>query len=209
MRTFVYVDAFNLYYGCLKKTPYRWLDLSKLCGLMLPTNQIIRIKYFTALVTAYPNKPNQPVKQQMYIRALKTLPNVDIIYGHYLTHHVWMPCSKAFRTGTIKLREVVKSEEKGSDVNLGTHLLHDAHKGLFDVAVVISNDSDLMEPIRIVISDLGKIVGVINPGHDHPSQVLLKTAKFFKTIRTGVLANSQFPVTMSDQIGSFTKPASW
>jgi hypothetical protein len=47
-----------------------------------------------------------------------------------------------------KYARVIKTEEKGSDVNLATHLLHDAHMGRFDVAGVISNDSDLLEPIK-------------------------------------------------------------
>ena len=41
-------------------------------------------------------------------------------------------------------------EEKGSDVNLSAHLLNDVWKGLFDAAAVISNDTDLVTPIRMV-----------------------------------------------------------
>ena len=51
LKTNVYIDAFNLYYGCLRKTPYRWLDLGAFCSRMLTNNQINRIRYFTALVT--------------------------------------------------------------------------------------------------------------------------------------------------------------
>jgi hypothetical protein len=91
LRTFVYVDAFNLYYGALRKSPFRWLDLQKLCQLMLPKNDIQAIKYFTALVSARPGDADQPLRQQLYIRALKTIPNIEIIYGHYLTHVVRMP----------------------------------------------------------------------------------------------------------------------
>ena len=67
---------------------------------------------------------------------------------------------------------VIKTEEKGSDVNLATHLLHDAHRGRFEVAVIVSNDSDLLEPIKIVREGLGKKVGVLNP-HKRPSRALL------------------------------------
>jgi hypothetical protein len=61
----VYVDAFNLYYGCLKSTPYRWLDLAKLCQLLLPKDTIQAIKYFTALVSARPHDPQQPVHEYL------------------------------------------------------------------------------------------------------------------------------------------------
>jgi len=60
MKTYVYIDAFNLYYGCVKHTPYKWLDLSKLCAILLPQHRIERIKYFTARVKSLSNNPNAP-----------------------------------------------------------------------------------------------------------------------------------------------------
>jgi len=48
MATNVYVDAFNLYYGSLKGTPYRWLDLGAFCARLLPKDRINRIRYFTS-----------------------------------------------------------------------------------------------------------------------------------------------------------------
>ena len=33
---YVYIDGFNLYYGAVKDSPYRWLDLGALCAHMLP-----------------------------------------------------------------------------------------------------------------------------------------------------------------------------
>jgi hypothetical protein len=103
---------------------------------------------------------------------------------------------------------VIKTEEKGSDVNLATHLLHDAHMGRFEVAVVVSNDSDLLEPIKIVRDQLRKKVGLLNP-HQKPSRALLPHIDFIKQIRAGALRVSQFPAMMSDQHGNFTKPAAW
>ena len=58
-------------------------------------------------------------------------------------------------------------EEKGSDVNLASHLLVDGFRDRYDLAVVISNDSDLTEPVRFVREDLNKPVGVLNP---HPNR---------------------------------------
>jgi hypothetical protein len=107
-----------------------------------------------------------------------------------------------------KYARVIKTEEKGSDVNLATHLLHDAHMGRFDVAVVISNDSDLLEPIRIVREQLRKRVGILNP-HKNPSRALLPHIDFIKPIRAGVLKAAQFPVTLTDAHGTFTKPQAW
>ena len=207
MRTYVYVDAFNLYYGALKRTPYRRLNIQKLCELLMPKNDIQAVKYFTALVSARPNDPGQPVRQQTYLRALRTLPTTEIILGHYLTHNVWMP--KVVSPGhPQEYVEVIKTEEKGSDVNLATHLLNDAHLNRFDIAVVISNDSDLLAPIKIVRGEMGKKVGVLNP-QKNPSRAILPHTDFFKQIRTGVLAAAQFSNQLTDEHGIFTKPSAW
>ena len=159
-RTNVYIDGFNLYYGSLKGTPYRWLDVGKLCQLMLPTDTVQSIKYFTARVSARPDDPQKPVRQQMYFRALKTIPNLSIIYGHFLTHPTPMPL-----TGIVPIKKVWvdKTEEKGSDVNLATYLLFDAFEGDYEAALIISNDSDLVEPISLVRDKLGRPVGIVNP----------------------------------------------
>jgi hypothetical protein len=91
MQTFVYVDGFNLYYGAVKGTPYKWLDISKLSQLLLPDHQITRIKYFTAKISARPQDPSQPTRQQTFLRALRTIDNLEIIYGSFLTRPRFMP----------------------------------------------------------------------------------------------------------------------
>ncbi|MCD8537542.1 MAG: NYN domain-containing protein [Burkholderiaceae bacterium] len=72
LRTNVYVDGFNLYYGALRKTPHSWVNLESLFQLLLPKNKNREIKYFTALVSARPNDLSQPQRQQLYLRALAT-----------------------------------------------------------------------------------------------------------------------------------------
>ena len=206
--SFVYVDGFNLYYGAVKGTPYKWLDINKLVQMLLPKNQVLKIKYFTALVNSRPQDPDQPIRQQIYLRALKTIPNMEIIFGHFLSHEVSMPLANCL-PGHQKYAQVIKTEEKGSDVNIATHLLHDGYQGAYGVAIVISNDSDLVEAIKIVRNELKKGVIVLNPFKDTPSQELKKVATFLKPIREGVIAASQFTNQMVDQNGTFTKPANW
>jgi len=169
MATNVYVDAFNLYYGCLKGTSYRWLDLGALCRRLLPKDRINRIRYFTATVSARPDNPDAPQRQQVYLRALETIPGLSIHYGHYLSHVTRMPLARP-RPGGARTVEVVKTEEKGSDVNLATFLLVDAFTRDCNVAVVISNDSDLKLPIEVVQRELGLRVGVVNPHPPAPAQ---------------------------------------
>ena len=189
------------------RPPGRWVNVDTLCPRLLPSNTFQAIQYCTAWVSARPSDPDQPVRQQLYLRALKTLPKVSMHLGHVLTHEVTMPLVGPPGQPQQDAR-VIKTEEKGSDVHLATHLLHDAHMGACDVAVVVSNDSDLLEPITIVRGHLGKNVGVLNP-QKHPSRAMLPHIDFIKQIRHGTLHAAQLPATVTDQHGTFTKPGGW
>jgi hypothetical protein len=201
----VYVDGFNLYYGSLKRTPYKWLDLGRLCATMLPNDRVTAINYYTARISARPGNPTAPNDQQIYLRALRTIPNLSITYGHFLTHSVSMALTGVTPTKRVW---VDKTEEKGSDVNLASHLLRDAFRGAFQVAVLITNDSDLAEPVRIVRQELNLPVGILNP-HQHHSAELKRLATFVKRIRQSDLIASQFPAALTDAKGAFHKPSSW
>jgi uncharacterized LabA/DUF88 family protein len=210
MKTNVYIDAFNLYYGCLKGTPYRWLDLAAFCQASLPNNQINRIRYFTAHVNARPNDPQQPVRQQTYLRALRTIPNLTIHLGSYLEKPTRMPVANPL-PGQPRTVEVIKSEEKGSDVNLATHLLIDAFDSEYEAAVVITNDSDLVEPILQVRRKFKLKVVVLHPCRPgrKPSFELRKSATKSMLVDLRLLPSCMFPPTLTDAAGKITKPASW
>ena len=201
----VYIDGFNLYYGALKRTPYKWLDLGKLAEALLPNDTVQEIHYFTARVSSRPYNPTAAHDQGLYIRALKTIPNLKIKYGHFLTHSVPMYLTNVDPPQKVW---VDKTEEKGSDVNLGSHLLRDAYTKKFEVAVLITNDSDLAEPVRIVAQEIGLPVGILNP-HQFHSRELRQYATFLKRIRQGDLASCQFPKTLTDRKGMFAKPKDW
>jgi uncharacterized LabA/DUF88 family protein len=205
----VYIDGFNFYYGCLKGTPYRWLDLASLCRKLLPGDHINRIRYFTARVDIRPGDLDAPVRQDLYLRALGTLPEVEVHYGYFLSSIVRMQLARPI--GAVQTVEVVKTEEKGTDVNLASHLLVDACRQDCDVAVVITNDSDLAEPIRLAQSEFGVPVGLVYPRRrGGPSPTLLGTNPlFYKRIREGVLRSSQFPEELKDGRGRFRRPARW
>lgn len=207
MATIVYIDGFNLYYGALKGTPHKWLDLAALSRRLLPKDQIVAIRYFTALVAARQGDPQQPQRQQAYLRALRTIPGFTVHLGHYLTHSVRMPLANPLPMGPRTV-EVVRTEEKGSDVNLATYLLLDAFQGRCDTAVVISNDSDLQEPIRVAEQQLGVRVGIVNP-HPAARRSRALRSSFFKQLRPSVLASCQLPTVLKDDRGEIRKPPSW
>ena len=203
MQANVYVDGFNLYYRCLKGATYPWLDIKQLCRTLLPRNDINRIRYFTALVESRMSNPTQPQRQQLYLRALQTLPELTIHYGAFLSTTRWAQLANA--GGKV---QVMNSEEKGLDVNLASHLLMDAFRQDFEVALVISNDSDLVEPIRMVRDERQLRVGMLNP-RKRQSRELQQAAGFIRPVRAGALATSQVPDVLHDANGSFHKPPSW
>lgn len=206
--------TFNLYYR-VKGTPYRWLDVAKLCQNILPQNSIHRIRYFTALVIPPPSDPQQAQRQQVYLRALQTLPNLSIHYGHFLRHRVRMALVNPLPSGP-KTVEVWKTEEKGSDVNLASYLLLDAFDNDCEAAIVISNDSDLELPIRLVRKRFAMKVVVLHPvrAPEHGKRVtksiaLVKAASKSIIIEDQHLQNAQFPPMLQDANGTITKPAEW
>jgi hypothetical protein len=104
--------------------------------------------------------------------------------------------------------EVIKTEEKGSDVALGALLVAHGYERRYEAAIVVSNDSDLVLPIKIVRDDLRLPVGLLNP-HDYFSVALSKVAVFKKSIRKGVLEAAQFEDELQDADGTITKPSTW
>jgi hypothetical protein len=216
VKTIVYVDGFNLYYGgrqdlCGAGAGWRWLDLQAFSQRMLPRDNIVGIKYFTALVTPRPGNPDAKKRQQAYIRALETLPHLRVYYGRFLTSKIYAARVHPPKVGKKKV-QVWKTEEKGSDVNLATELLVDGFKGDYELAVVISNDGDLKHPIEYVRETLGKPVGVLNPRKKRSyalSPPKLARGSFYKPIRAGVIRASQFPATLKDLAGTITKPPAW
>ena len=104
---------------------------------------------------------------------------------------------------------MIKTEEKGSDVNIGSYMILDACRGNCDVAVVLTNDSDLREPVRLVRDELGVRVGVVNP-HATAKRSRSIEATFFRQLRQNVVQQCQFPDVMKDPEGRpVHKPAGW
>jgi uncharacterized LabA/DUF88 family protein len=227
-RAYVYVDGFNLFYACLKGSPYKWLDLNKLISFYFPKYKIEKIKYFTAIVNARKNDLNKPARQLAYLRALKTLDNLEVILGTFLENEikVFVPdknkknirqiAGVELNNNKIKLPLmgnnyffIKKTEEKGSDVNIASHLIIDAYENKFDVAIVISNDSDLADAIKILNHKNNKSIRLLNPYQKTNLKLLDSVFGNVKKIRESVLKISQFPEILEDNNGYFYKPKDW
>ena len=256
MRTRVYVDGFNLYYGALKGTPFKWLNPVDLARRALPAGYVVdKLLYFTARVSGI-SDPGAPARQHAYITALRTLPEVEVHFGSFLAKTVWRPLvnlpvagrqinalqpmtlpagnhtvvgprmqtlrvghyaalgagKKRRRKASAPLPDAViaefhTTEEKGSDVNLAAHLLNDAWKGLFEAAAVISNDTDLLTPIRMVTAERGKPVIIVCPGRWQVAPKLRGAASHVRHIHPAMLRAAQFPDKLPGT--AVSKPTGW
>ena len=207
MRTYIYVDGFNLYYGALKGTSWKWLDLVALFEKVLqPHHEILTIKYFTARVSGTPGDQSKPQRQDVYLRALRRYrPQVEVYFGHFLSHSVRAPLVRP--VGRRRMVEVIKTEEKGSDVNLAVQLLNDGWLDAYDCAIVATNDSDIAEAMRIVRQHHGKRIGLVTPGTGRPSRQLMAHAHFSRHVRPNALRRSQLPDPIPGT--NIRKPARW
>lgn len=206
----VYVDAFNLFYGRLKGTPYKWLDLDALSRRLLPEHDIHRIRYFTAKVVAWPDDLDKPNRQNVYLRALATIPHLSVHLGRFQVGTARMRLANPPAGGPATV-EVIKIEEKGTDVNLGAYLIADVLTRDCEAAVVISNDADLAEPIRMACHDYGTPVGILNPGRISRASWQLREIRpaFFRQINQQALAACQFPECLYDLRGEIRRIDTW
>lgn len=212
MLTNVYIDGFNLYHRALRKSPFKWLNVESLARALCPDDEVNEIHFFTAKLRPDSRDPTQPQRQQTYLRALQTIPNLTIHYGIFRirTKRGWLKDPPPKQPHTIAT--IVAPEEKVTDVNLATQLVFDAFTGACDQALVITNDSDLAVPIRRLRDELDHPVVVANPDRRRRAQsALLDAASRLITIRTRQLRNSQFPLTVLDPASgrAITKPALW
>ncbi|WOV90237.1 MAG: NYN domain-containing protein [Candidatus Zeuxoniibacter abyssi] len=160
MRTSIYIDGFNLYYR-VKGTDYKWLDLMALCQNLLDRQHAIdTINYYTTKVEGRKKDPRKPERQGIYWRALqKYIPQLRIKLGLFQQRKVMMPRAD----NEEKFVYVIRTEEKGTDVNLAVNLLNDMWLDKYDCAVIISNDSDLAEAMCLVRKHSEKILILIPP----------------------------------------------
>lgn len=153
------------------------------------------------------NSPTGSVKQQLYIGALRSV-GVETHAGHFLSHAKRRPFKTPCRQCGHTSAEVIITEEKGTDVNLATHLVYDACNSGFDVAAVVSNDSDLVTPIIFARERCNRTVGVINPQR-HPARALHAAVDFYKKLRPGALKACQLPSVIEHDGRRYEKPTGW
>lgn len=179
LKTIAYIDGFNLYHRALQDTPYRWCNPKALLEKVVGHGAVFAAaKYYTARVSAKID-PDAPAKQQMYLKALTTFTDIEIVYGSFEVQNKYRVLAKPM-SGFKPSPDVVcviNPEEKGSDVNLGVHMVRDAFQGRYEQAVICTNDTDLFEPIRIVVQELNIPVILVTPVSVDPETKRVRAAK--------------------------------
>ncbi len=187
LRVAVYIDGFNLYYGLKSKDwrRYYWLDVQKLARTLLRPNQTLAfVRYFTARVSGRPGDPDKPNRQDTYLKALDTLSDVSLHYGYFMPKRErCRNCGETWQT----------YEEKRTDVNIAAELFGDAQDDAFDMAMLISADSDLASIVHSTRRRYRRkqFLAAFPPGR-HSSELRKATRKAF-VIGEEVLRSSQLP----------------
>ena len=210
-RVAVYIDGMNLFYGLRSKRRglkgdswpcYYWLDLHHMSQRLLRDGQVLkRVSYFTARVDYDPEDPDKQRDQNIYLEALKASVNVEVEEGYFMPKvRACQRCGASWKT----------YEEKMTDVKIALSLLNDAQNDMFDTAIVVSADSDLVAPISMVLEkfDHKRIIVAFPP--DRVSKQLRQVATGYVSIGQDVCRNSQLPVKITNREGyTLTRPESW
>lgn len=148
-RAIFLVDGFNLYHslraasGALGGAGTRWLDVAGLCRAQLPLISrdchLGHVVYFSALARHVEIRSPETVgRHQAYLEYLRAT-GVEVQLSHFKQKRFACPECRTWLT---------RHEEKETDVAIACRLLEALHAGLFEVAAVISGDSDLAPAFR-------------------------------------------------------------
>ncbi len=127
-RTIVYIDGFNLYYGAVKGTPHKWLNLQKYFTLLIPDDDLREICYFTAEVSG------APLRRPAGIPCRTCHPAADLDPLRKVKEKL-AKCAGNMHAGN---RWFSVMEEKRTDVNIAVRLVEDAYEDACDKFVIVS-----------------------------------------------------------------------
>lgn len=201
LRTIAYIDGFNLYFGLRDSgwQRYYWLDVEALAKNLLPSGaHLATVKYFTSRVSAPPDKRK---RQSDYLEALQHATKTELIFGRY--EHVSHFCQNCFH-------EQFVPNEKMTDVNIAVEIMRDSFMDHFDLALLISGDSDLCPPVDAVrLQFLRKRVVVAFPPRRHSRDLEIVSSSHF-VIGRARFRDSQLPDQVVKPDGHvLRRPESW
>jgi uncharacterized LabA/DUF88 family protein len=183
------------------------------------------VHYFTTRIHSRPNDPDGPERQATYLRALESLDGVFVHEGKFKSKHKQVvlvdpqpmsakrgkpkgPYTRLEDLGWPRKAWAYNTEEKETDVAMGGMLVADCCDGAFDVAVVVTDDTDLAWPIRFVRSR-GKRVVVLSP-RGYWLKELAPDGNDVRKVHSGVIEQNQLPDPLVLDDGTeISKPNRW
>ncbi len=218
LRTIVYVDGYNLYYGLLRKSKLKWLNLYQLFNehVLDDRANLLQVRYYTAPVLGRMSDDSRSTqRQRTYLQALRKIypEKLEIIEGKILAttpfQRLVQPIPEVPHLQKIR---VFDFNEKKTDVNLAFDMLAGAWTDAFDQAVLCSNDSDLEGAFSTIKRHLphirwGLIAPILGEDHRHISKDLSKNADWSKILSLVHLKNSQLPERIPSS--RVCKPDTW
>lgn len=223
MKTVAYVDGYNLYYGRLRRTPYKWLDIQRLVEHILhvqnPHSTLDKLVFCTASIRArFATHGKDSVEaQSAYHRALQAK-GVEVVLGQHTTpEKTKMPAvrdtqDQLNQSDTV---EVWRVEEKQTDVNLALGMYRDAISGNYDQVILVSSDTDLVPAFKAIRADTPSIqLGLILPRRPNGARPQAKSLSELchwtrGHIRDEELEASLFPDRVPTRKKSVDKPIHW
>lgn len=211
-RCIIYIDAFNWYYGVFMHRPaWKWLNLQSYFEALRPDEEVVAVRFFTAVVEPRHHTSVKRDRQKRYLKALATLPKVQVIMGKYQERTVTCraaPCPR-------KLVYTV-AEEKKTDVNLAIQLIDDAIQRRAESMIIVSGDSDLEPAVEWVRRNHPAIkVGVYIPALEEGRQRrrndnYQRMQVNCRLLPLGEIARHVLPATVALQDGSTVeRPTEW
>lgn len=195
----VYIDGFNLYFGLMEAGlgHFRWYNPKELSKNLLKNDQSLNaLKYFTSMVVS---KPDKMKRQQSYIDAIRTT-DAEIHFGHYQSDIIeCRQCHSKWKS----------FNEKKTDVNIATQMLKDAFEDKYDMAVLISGDTDLVPPIEAIkeVFPQKRILVAFPPKRVNEQLKIVSDA--YIHIGKKLLSRSQFPDNIVKEGVVLSKPMEW
>ena len=208
-RVSCYIDGFNVYHAIDDanravrgaQSHLKWLNLFSLMSEFTdPSVHVVgAVKFFTA----YPSwNQEKTARHKNYTAALEHA-GVTIIEGQFKPKTCY--CKNCRTKYTAR-------EEKESDVNIAMHLINDAHLDRFDQAFLVTNDSDLLGPVRLLRNTFSnKKIKVIAPPFRRHSKELWAAADKRGQISVEHMNRNLLPETASNANGDelFRRPVEY
>ena len=218
MRTIAYIDGYNLYYGLLRKSKFKWLDVYALFRdhALSGSTELVEVRYYTApMLGKMSDDLESPIRQRRYLQALRKMHPIGLtlIEGRIVASTPFQRLiHPILEAPHLKKVQVLDFNEKKTDVNIAVDMVDGAWKKSYDQVVLCSNDSDLEGALRSIKEHHPHIrIGLVAPiSGDDPRKISNDLAQFSdwkKILSTAHLSNSQLPNRIPSS--HLVKPTAW